>query len=90
MTHPYSIFIWQAPLGRDGEGHWDEAVQVSYQAYTLYLAGLIHKDSQAVIKVVRYGLIIASFPNEETVQRIERYIAKRWPHNQMFTKPRSS
>ncbi len=88
MTHPYSIFIWQAPLGKDGEGRWDEPVQVSYEAYALYLAGLIHNDSHAVIKVVRYGLTIASFPNEETVQRIERYISQCWPHNQMFTKPR--
>ncbi len=48
MTHPYSIFIWQAPLGRDGEGRWEESVQVNYEAYALYLAGLIHKDSRAV------------------------------------------
>ena len=88
MTHPYSIFIWQAPLDRDGEGRWASPVQVAYQEYALYLANLIHKDSHAVIKVVRYGLTIASFPDEETVQRIERHIAQRWPHNQLFTKPR--
>jgi len=75
MTHPYSIFIWHTPLVKNGEGRWDEPVQVSYEAYALYLAGLIHKDSRAVIKVVRYGLTIASLPDEETVQRIERYIA---------------
>ena len=88
MTHPYSIFVWRALLGKDGEGHWEEPVQVAYQEYALYLANLIHRDCKAVMKVVRYGLTIASFPDEETVQRIERYIAQRWPHNQLFTKPR--
>jgi len=88
MTHPYSIFIWHAPLGKDGEGHWEEPVQVAYQQYALYLAALIHKDSKAIIKVVRFGLTIACFPDEATVTGIERYIARRWPHNQLFTKPR--
>jgi hypothetical protein len=88
MTHPYSIFIWQALLGGDGEGCWEEPVQVSYEDYALYLATIIHKDSRAVIKVVRYGLTIASFPDEETMQRIDRHIAQRWPHNQIFTRPR--
>ena len=72
----------------DGEGYWEEPVQVAYQEYALYLANLIHRDSKAVIKVVRYGLTIASFPNNETVERIEQLIKSRWPHNQLFTKPR--
>ena len=53
-----------------------------------HLAHLIHKDSKAVIKVVRYGLTIASFPDAQTVQRVEQQIAREWPQNQLFTKPR--
>jgi hypothetical protein len=30
-----------------------------------------------VIKVVRYGLNLAGFPDEKTVERIERQIAKQ-------------
>ena len=88
MTHPFSLFIWHAPLGRDGEGSWEEPVQVAYQEYAVWLAGLIHRETKAVIKVVRYGLTIASFPDKDTVQGVEKYIAKRWPHHQLFTKPR--
>ena len=76
MTHPYSIFIWQ-PNKRGGGGRWIEPVQASTQEYALYVANLIHQDSRSVIKVVRYGVILASFPNKETVDRIERYLAKQ-------------
>ncbi len=66
------------------EGHWPEsldvlilsAVQVYTQEYALYVANLIHQDSRSVIKVVRYGLNIACFPNAKTVECIEKYIAK--------------
>ena len=88
MTHPYSIFIWHAPLGQKDEGYWDEPVQVDSQEYALYVANLIHKDTYSVIKVVRYGLTIASFPNEQTVQRVEQQITREWPHRQLFTRPR--
>jgi hypothetical protein len=88
VTHPYSIFIWHVPLGRDGEGYWDEPVQVAYQEYALYLANLIHKDTRSVVKVVRYGLTTACFPDEKTVSRVEQPISREWPHNQLFTNPR--
>ncbi len=63
-------------------------MQVAYQEYALYLAHLIHKDSKAVLKVMRYGLTIACFPDEQTVKRVEQQIAREWPHNQLFTRPR--
>jgi hypothetical protein len=88
VTHPYSIFIWNAPSGWQSEGYWQEPVQVAYEQYALYLAGLIHKDSKAAIKVVRYGLTIACFPDEQTVKRVEQQIAREWPHRQLFTRPR--
>jgi len=51
------------------------------QAYTqddaLYTANLIHMDSKAVIKVVRYGLNLACFPDEHTVALCERQIAQQ-------------
>ena len=88
MTHSYSIFIWHAPSDWKDEGYWDEPVQVAYQEYSLYLANLIHRDSKAVIKVVRYGLTIACLPDEKTVSRVEQQIAREWPHRQLFTRPR--
>ena len=88
MTHPYSVFIWHAPHGWQSEGFWEEPVQVAHQEYALSLAGLIHKDTHLVVKVVRYGLTIACFPNEQTVQRVELQITREWPHRQIFTHPR--
>lgn len=44
--------------------------------YALYAANLIHIDSKAVIKVVRFGINIASFPDEHAVELVERQIAK--------------
>jgi len=88
VTHPFSIFIYHASLGQQDEGYWDEPVQVADQEYALYLANLIHRDSKAVIKVMRYGLTIASFPDMQTVQWVEQQIAERWPHRQLFTHPR--
>ncbi len=77
MTHPFSIYIWQPPLTRSGKGQWIEPVQVYSQEYALYIANLVHKDSRAVIKVVRYGITLACFPDEKTVERVERQIAKQ-------------
>ena len=77
MTHPYSIFIWQAPRKPTDKGEWIEPIQAYTQEYVLYVANLIHNDSLAVIKVVRYGITIASFPNAETVERVERQIARQ-------------
>jgi hypothetical protein len=51
------------------------------QAYTqddaLYTANLIHMDSNAVIKVVRYGLNLACLPDEHTVELCERQITQQ-------------
>jgi hypothetical protein len=48
----------------------------------LYVAGLIHRDSRSVIKVVRYGLNIACFPNEHAVeQQIARQRERREEHS---------
>jgi len=88
VTHPYSIFVWHAPLGWQSEGYWDEPVQVESQEYALYVAHLIHKDSKVVIKVVRYRLTIACFPDAKTVERVEQQITREWPHRQIFTRPR--
>jgi hypothetical protein len=77
MTHPYSIYIWQPPLSPRGEGHWFEPIQAYSQQYALYVANLIHKDSRAVIKVVRYGLNIACFPDEHAVELVERQIVRQ-------------
>ncbi len=45
--------------------------------YALYVANLIHKDSHSVIKVVRYGLNIACFPDAHAVELVERQIARQ-------------
>jgi hypothetical protein len=58
------------------KGSWIEPVQVYTQEYTIYLANLIHVDSRAVIKVV-YGTTLACFPNKESVDRVERQIARQ-------------
>ena len=77
MTHPYSIYIWQPPLSSAGEGRWYEPLQAYTQEYALYIANLIHKDTHAVIKVTRYGLNIQCFPDEHTVEQVERQIARQ-------------
>ena len=77
MTHPYSIYIWQPPLSPRDEGHWFEPIQAYTQEYALYVVNLIHQDSRSVIKVVRYGLNIACFPDEHAVELVERQIAKQ-------------
>ena len=77
MTHPYSIYIWQPPLSSTGEGRWIEPLQAYTQEYALYAANLIHQDTRAVIKVVRYGLNIRCFPDEHTVELVERQLAQQ-------------
>jgi hypothetical protein len=77
VSHPYSIYIWQSPLSARGEGHWFEPLQAYTQEYALYAANLIHQDSRSVIKVVRYGLNIACFPDEHAVELVERQIARQ-------------
>ena len=73
MTHPFSIYIWQPE--RTG-GRWIEPLQAYTREYALYAANLIHTNSNAVIKVVRYGINIACLPDERAVERVEKYIAQ--------------
>ena len=77
MTHPYSIYVWQPPLSSTSEGRWIEPLQVYNQEYALYVANLIHQDSRSVIKVVRYSLNIACFPDKHAVELVERQIARQ-------------
>ncbi|GAC1367404.1 MAG: hypothetical protein NVSMB44_32910 [Ktedonobacteraceae bacterium] len=73
VSHPWSIYIWQ-PKRRGGT--WIEPLQVATEQCAIYVAQLIHKENRAVIKVTRYGAVIAWFPDEETVEKIEKYIAR--------------
>ena len=77
MTHPYSIYIWKPPRSSTAKGEWTEPYQAYTQEYALYIANLIHKDSHSVIKVVRFGLTLACFPDEKTLQLVEKQIARQ-------------
>jgi len=77
MTHPYSIYIWQPPLSAQGEGHWSESAQCFTEQWALYIANLMHQDSHAVIKVVRYGINILCLPDMHKVEMVERQIAQQ-------------
>ena len=77
MTHPFSIYIWKPPYSSTDKGAWIEPIQADTQQYALYVANLIHQDSNSVIKVVRYGLNIACFPNEHAVALVEKQIARQ-------------
>ena len=76
VTHPYSIYIWHAKHGLRGEPSWYEALQAYTQDDALYTANLIHMDSKAVIKIVRYGINFACFPDEHTVELCERQLTQ--------------
>jgi len=52
-------------------------VQCYTEQWAVYVAGLMHKDSHSVIKVVRFGLNIACFPNEHAVELVERQIPRQ-------------
>ena len=77
LTDPYGIDIWQPPLSQSGKGLWNEPLQADTLEFALYVANLIHIDSRAVIKVVHDGITQACFPDEKTVQLVERQIAKQ-------------
>jgi hypothetical protein len=51
--------------------------QGTTQEYALYIANLIHRDTRAVIKVVRYGLNIQCWPDKHAVELVERQIAQQ-------------
>jgi hypothetical protein len=78
MTHPYSIFVWQPPRSPHGEGHWSEPAQCFAEEWALYIANLMHQDSKAVIKVVRYGLNLLCLPDAHAVELVEKQIAQQW------------
>jgi len=69
--------MWQPPVSQSGTGVWKEPLQADTQEFALSVANLIHNDSRAVIIVVHNGRTLASFPDEKTVQRVERQIAKQ-------------
>jgi hypothetical protein len=77
VTHPYSIYIWHPARIGGGRHEWYEALQAFTEDDALYTANLLHMDSNAVIKVVRYGLNLACFPDEHTVVLCERQIAQQ-------------
>ena len=77
MTHPFSFYIWKPPYSSTDKGAWIEPIQADTQLYALYVANLIHQDSKSVIKVVRYGLNSACFPNEHAVELVEKQIARQ-------------
>ena len=77
MTHPYSIYVWQPPLTAHGDGHWREPAQCFTEQDALSIANLMHQDSHAVIKVVRYGLNLACFPDAHAVELVEKQIARQ-------------
>lgn len=77
MTHPFSIYIWKPPYNSTDQGIWIEPVQVYTQEYALYVAKLIDQDSRSVLKVVRYGITLACFPDKKTVQRVEKQLARQ-------------
>jgi len=77
VSHPYSIYIWHPSRLAGGQHTWYESLQAYTQEDALYTANLIHIDSKAVIKVVRYGLNLACFPDEHTVALCERQIAQQ-------------
>jgi hypothetical protein len=54
-----------------------EALQAYTEDDALYTANLMHMDSNAVIKVVRFGLNLACFPDEHAVELCERQIAQQ-------------
>lgn len=77
VSHPYSIYLWHPSRTTQGQHSWYESLQAYTEDDALYTANLIHRDSKAVIKVVRFGLNLACFPDEHTVELCERQIAQQ-------------
>ena len=78
MAHPYSIYVWHPPLSARGEGHWSEPAQCFTEQWALYIANLMHQESHAVIKVVRYGINLLCLPDAHAVELVEKQIAGQW------------
>jgi hypothetical protein len=64
--------------GLHGEGNWNEPVQCFTEQWALYIANLMHQESHAVIKVVRYGINLQCFPSAHAVELVEKQIAQQW------------
>ena len=77
VSHPYSIYLWHPSRTLRGQHTWYESLQAYTQDDARYTANLIYRDSKAVIKVVRFGLNLACFPDEHTVALCERQIAQQ-------------
>ncbi len=60
VSHPYSIYFWKPPCSSQDVGHWNEPVQCFTEQWAVYVAGLMHKGSHTVIKVVRYLRFVCS------------------------------
>ena len=78
VSHPCSIYVWQPPRSPRDEGRWSEPAQCYTEQWALYIANLMHQDSHAVIKVVRYGLNIPCFPDAHAVELVDKQIAQQW------------
>jgi hypothetical protein len=80
---PYSIFMYQAPLRSGGQPRWYEVLRADDRNWAEYVAGLLHNagaptspETKPVLKVVRYGNTLLALPDQATVERVERVIAK--------------
>ena len=60
-----------------GDGHWREPAKCFTEQDALSIANLMHQDCKAVIKVVRYGLNLACFPDVNAVEMVEKQIARQ-------------
>jgi hypothetical protein len=72
------MYVWQPPSSPNSEGHWNEPIQAYTEQWAVYVAGLMHRDSRSVIKVVRFRLNILCLPDEHAVELVERQIAQQW------------
>jgi hypothetical protein len=77
VSHPYSIYIWRPPRSPRDERPQDEPIQAYTEEWAIYAANLIHQDSKAMIKVVRYGINLLCLPDAHTVELVERQIARQ-------------
>jgi hypothetical protein len=83
MTHPYLIYIWQPPLSAHGEEHWNEPVQCFTEQWAVYVTGLMHEDSCAVIKIVRYGIKLLCLPDAHSIELVVKQIAQQWKQREI-------
>lgn len=88
MDFPFSIYVYCAPLRPGDRPYWDEVLRTNAQQWAIYTAGLLHNAGvpsadtireRPVVKAVRYGNTFLALPDAETVERVERIIAKYRP-----------